>query len=325
VAEVRGGFSPAVAARVAAGDRTGFVKACGPIDNRFTIGMYREETRIAAALPEIPALAPLRWSYDDGDWAVLGFDDLGGGPPELPWSAADLDATFAAVAAVHTALTPSPVTAATAEVAHARLFTGWRKLTGDEPGLDEWSRRHLAALQEIEAHWPPDLVGDTLLHGDLRADNVVLAPRRGAVVVDWPAACVGPPWFDLVCFAPSVAAEGGPPCTDLLHRAGVTAPEADLAFAVVGVAGYFTGNALRPAPPTLPTVRTFQARQGVPARRWPPSCSTFPDRRSGLPVPVCSDADRPVRRGAVGVFLSPTQSADHHRSREETAPAWPTS
>jgi hypothetical protein len=268
VTEVRGGFSPAVAARVAAGGRTGFVKACGPIDNRFTIGMYREETRIAAALPEIPALAPLRWSYDDGEWAVLGFDDLGGNPPRLPWSDADLDATLAAVAAVHAALTPAPVTAPSAEAAHARMFSGWRRLTGDEPRLDDWSRRHLGALQEIEAAWPASLVGDTLLHGDLRADNVVLAPGRGPVIVDWPAAHLGPPWFDLVLMAPSVQSQGGPRCADLLARAGLVAPADALAFAVVGIAGYFTANALRPAPPGMPTVRTFQARQGVPARRW---------------------------------------------------------
>ena len=268
VTEVRGGFSPAVAARVASGTRRGFVKACGPTDNRFTIGMYREETRIAAALPDIPALAPLRWSYDDGDWAVLGFDDLSGGPPQLPWADADLDAALDAVRTVHAALTPTPVRAPTAEAGHARMFAGWRKLTGDEPELDAWSRRHLAALQDVEAQWPTDLVGDTLLNGDLRADNIVLSPGRGPVVVDWPAANVGPPWFDVACMAPSVEAQGGPRCADLLPRAGLVAPADALAFAVVGVAGYFTANALRPAPPGMPTLRMFQARQGLPARAW---------------------------------------------------------
>lgn len=268
VHEVRGGFSPAVAARVASGTRTAFVKACGPTENRFSIGMYRAEARIAAVLPDIPPLAPLRWSYDDGDWVVLGFDDLGGAPPPLPWTDADLDATLAAVNAVHAALTPAPVAAPPAAGAHERMFRGWRRLTGDETGLDDWSRRHLAALQEVEAVWPASLAGDTLLHGDLRADNVVLVPGRGPVLVDWPAANVGPPWFDLVILAPSVQAQGGPACADLLERAGLDAPADALAFAVVGIAGYLTANALRPAPPGMPTLRAFQAQQGHPARAW---------------------------------------------------------
>lgn len=268
VAEVRGGFTPTVAARLAAGDARGFVKICRDGVNAQVGGFFRNEARIAARLPDVPALAPLRWSYDDGAWIALGFDDLGGAPPALPWSDSDLDAVLSAVADVHAALTPPPDVAPTVAAAHTVTFAGWRSLRGDEPGLDDWSRRHLATLQQIEAEWPASLVGDTLLHGDLRADNVVLSPGRGPVVVDWPAACVGPPWFDLVCFAPSVEAEGGPRCAEVLRRAGVTGPEKDLAFAAVGVAGYFTANALRPAPPTLPTVRAFQARQGAPARRW---------------------------------------------------------
>lgn len=268
VTEVRGGFTPTVAARVAAGARRGFVKICRDGVNPQVGTFFRNEVRIAGVLPDLPALAPLRWSFDDGAWIALGFDDLGGAPPSLPWTEVDLDAVLAAIADVHTALTPASVDVPTVEEAHTRMFTGWRRLTGDEPGLDSWSRRHLAALQEIEAAWPASLVGDTLLHSDLRADNIVLSPERGPVIVDWPAACLGPPWFDLVCLAPSVAAEGGPRCAALLDRAGVTAPDAGLAFAAVCVAGYFTRNALRPAPPTLPTIRTFQARQGVPARRW---------------------------------------------------------
>lgn len=268
VVEARGGFTPTVAARVAAGSARGFVKICRDGVNAQVGGFFRNEARIAAGLPDVPTLAPLRWSFDDGAWIALGFDDLGGAPPPLPWSDPDLDAVLAAIADAHAALTPAPALAPTVAEARTRAFAGWRSLRGDEPGLDGWSRRHLPALQEIEARWPASLVGDTLLHGDLRADNLVLSPGRGPVIVDWPAACVGPPWFDLACLAPSVEAQGGPRCADLLGRGGVTAPETDLAFAVVGAAGYFTANALRPAPPTLPTLRAFQARQAAPARQW---------------------------------------------------------
>ncbi len=271
VTPVRGGFTPTVAARVRCGDRSLFVKVCEAAAVDRAAGFFRNEIRIAGALPDIPQLAPLRRSFDDGDWIALGFDDLGGAPPALPWSDPDLEAVLGVLAAAHRALTPSPLPEPPAEQGFAQTFTGWRSLTGDEPGLDPCSRRHLPALQAVEAVWPRDVSGTTLIHGDLRADNVVFSPGRGAVIVDWPAACVGPAWLDLVCFAPSVEAEGGPRCAELLERwcaVSPTPPSGALAFTVVGVAGYFTANALLPAPPGLPTVRRFQARQGVPARRW---------------------------------------------------------
>lgn len=37
---------------------------------------------------------------------------------------------------------------------------------------------------------------------------------------------------------------------------------------VVALAGYFTRQALLPPPPGLPTLRAFQAAQGVIARAW---------------------------------------------------------
>ena len=41
-----------------------------------------------------------------------------------------------------------------------------------------------------------------------------------------------------------------------------------LELCVAAIAGYFTWGALQPAPPGIPTVRAFQAAQGVVARAW---------------------------------------------------------
>jgi aminoglycoside phosphotransferase (APT) family kinase protein len=51
--------------------------------------------------------------------------------------------------------------------------------------------------------------GPALLHGDLRADNLLLTPSR-VVAVDWPRACAGAAWVDLLLLLPSVAMQGGP-------------------------------------------------------------------------------------------------------------------
>ena len=108
-----------------------------------------------------------------------------------------------------------------------------------------------------------------MLHLDLRADNLLLTPER-VWVVDWPHARVGAAWLDLVCFAPSVVMPGGPPPDELLtrHPPARAAAAAAITAAVATIAGCFTREALRPAPPGLPTLRAFQAAQGAAARRW---------------------------------------------------------
>lgn len=264
VSEVRGGFTPTVAARISSGTRSLFVKVCEAGAHARSAAMFRDEIRIAAALPEIPQLAPLRHALD-GDWIALAFDDLRGAPPPLPWSPADLAAVLDAIKVAHGALSPPPLPERTAAQALSTVFGLWSTLDGTEPGLDDWSRRHLPTLQHLEQDWPA-LDGDTLIHTDLRSDNIVLSPGRGPVIVDWPTACVGPRWLDLACFAPSVEAEGGPRCAQL--TSGLGAPHDALLFAAVGIAGFYTVSALLPPPPGLPTVRAFQARQAVPARVW---------------------------------------------------------
>jgi Ser/Thr protein kinase RdoA (MazF antagonist) len=108
-----------------------------------------------------------------------------------------------------------------------------------------------------------------LLHADVRADNLLLT-RDGVMVVDWPHACRGAAFADLVFFAPSVAMQGGPePAAPLARsRTGRTASREALAAVVCALAGYFTERSLRPAPPGPPTVRRFQAAQAEVARRW---------------------------------------------------------
>jgi Ser/Thr protein kinase RdoA (MazF antagonist) len=108
-----------------------------------------------------------------------------------------------------------------------------------------------------------------LLHADLRADNL-LVTGGGVVVVDWPHACCGAAFVDVVLLAPSVAMQGGPQPADLLARSrtGRSARPANLTATVCALAGYFTERSLRPAPPGLPTVRAFQAAQGEVTRRW---------------------------------------------------------
>ncbi|MFD0360269.1 phosphotransferase [Nocardia sp. GCM10030253] len=51
--------------------------------------------------------------------------------------------------------------------------------------LDEWSLRHLDRLAELESTWWTAAAGETLLHTDLRPDNMLLGSDGTVVVVDW--------------------------------------------------------------------------------------------------------------------------------------------
>jgi hypothetical protein len=136
-------------------------------------------------------------------------------------------------------------------------------------GLDEWSRRNLGRLVELESGWPDAVAGSTLLHCDVRSDNL-LVTECGVVFVDWPHACVGAPIFDLVAWAPSVVLEGGPEPEELLALHGpASAVDRDVvAVLAAAFSGFLVRHSLQPPPPGLPTLRSFQAAQGTVALAW---------------------------------------------------------
>lgn len=275
VRNVSGGFSPGLAAVVdtAAGDRA-FVKAVGASLNPNSPGMHRHEAAVLRRLPAGHPVAPLVDAFDDGDWVALICEFVDGHNPALPWRADELTQVLDGIDRLAELNTPTPADGlATAAETFARPFAAWRRLAADERDqalpLDEWSRRHLTGLAELEAAWESGAAGGSLLHFDLRADNVLLT-ADGAVFVDWASACTGAAWVDLVLLLPSVAMQGGPAPDAVFRSRRVSrdAPAEAVDAVLAAVAGYFTRQSLLPAPPNLPTLRPFQAAQGVEARRW---------------------------------------------------------
>jgi len=273
----QGGFSPGVAARVRCADGTRcFVKAASAELNPDAPRLHRQEARVLADLDPLIAAGhlpvPRLWGAAElGPWFALVVDDVDGHQPALPWRDGELGLVLAALDRLAEALTPAPATVPTIAEYLGTDFTGWRTLSGtpDDDRIDPWSRARLAELADLEATWAIRATGSTLLHADIRADNLLLA-SDGVMVVDWPHACRGAAFADLVFFAPSVAMQGGPEPAALLarSRAGRDASREALAAVVCALAGYFTERSLRPPPPGLPTVRSFQAAQAEVTRRW---------------------------------------------------------
>jgi aminoglycoside phosphotransferase (APT) family kinase protein len=272
-----GGFSPGMAARIRCDDGTRwFVKAATSEVNPDTPELHRQEAKVLAGLDRLISVnhlpvPRLRGTVESGPWFALIADEVPGSQPELPWRGAELDRVLDALDQLAADLTPAPVAVPAISTYLESDFTGWRSLaqTPDDDRIDSWARVRIPELAALEATWSAHAAGETLLHADLRADNMLLT-ADGVVVVDWPHACLGAAFADLVFFAPSVAMQGGPEPAALLGRSrtGRSVSKEALAAVVCALAGYFTHRSLQPAPPGLPKVRNFQAKQGEVARRW---------------------------------------------------------
>ena len=271
--DLNGGFSPGATAVLDCRGGRIFVKAVGARLNPESPEFHRREAAVSAALPLAPEFPRLLGVYDDGDWVALAFVAVDGRPPVHPWDDVELRAVVRALDAVHARLTPNPVPGVpSAGERLQHLFGGWAALAalGRAPeGLDEWSGRNLDRLAELESGWPAAVAGSTLLHCDVRSDNLLMTDS-GVVFVDWPHACVGAPVFDLVAWAPSVVLEGGPAPEELLAlSASVSGVDpVVLAVLVAAFSGFLVEHSLRPPPPGLPTLRPFQAAQGAVALAW---------------------------------------------------------
>jgi len=271
-----GGFSPGVAARCQLEDgRRCFIKTVSPAQNPIAPDLHRREAQIAAALPaDLPA-PRLLGVIDDGDWITLVFEEIVGEPPPQPWSLDALAATFRSLDQLAARTTPCPIPGLSSFAErHASTFDGYRRIaSGEVPmeRLDPWTSVHLARLVGLEERWEDAVVGgSSLVHSDLRADNLLVTTDGEVVIVDWPHACVGPAWVDKLFMLPSVPLDGGPSPeeveAELKPFRGVDADDVNLVL--VALCGYFTHRGLQPDPIGLPTVRAFQRAQGLVARQW---------------------------------------------------------
>ncbi len=275
------GFSPGFAAVLEFADgRQAFVKAVSPEQNPDSPDLSRREIRVARALPaEVPAPRML-WSDDDGEWVLVAFEVAHGRAPEQPWRDEDLAQVLHALTTLARVELPQPCTLPRYEEEMAPAFTGWRtmlrspdvaRITSavDVGELGAWAAAHIDELAVWELDGLQALAGDSLVHGDLRADNIILDGAH-TWFIDWPHAAQGAPWVDLAFMLPSVAMQGGgdPQQIFWAHPASEGVPPAALRAALAGLAGYLAAGSFAPAPLGIPNLRAFQRAQAVAALTW---------------------------------------------------------
>jgi aminoglycoside phosphotransferase (APT) family kinase protein len=267
-----GGFTPGLAARLqlADGQRV-FAKGiptAHPLADK-----YRDEADTTRLLPPATPAPRLRWDGQIADWVVLILDDLDARHADLSPGSPDVPRVVATIASLADALTPCPALDAPAtEKDLAEFVHGWRELVETPPAdLPEWESRHLNALAALETEWLAAAAGDTLIHGDINASNLLVG-EAGVYLIDWAQPTRGAAWLDVADLIPHLILAGHTPAAaeaTLTHLPAWRSadPEVITSYAVA-FAGYWARNSRQPAPPGVPHLRDHQARAARAATTW---------------------------------------------------------
>lgn len=209
------GFTPGFASRLDLADgRRIFVKAASSADDALhgwpMSDAYREEVRKLTGLPAGIGAPPLLWHRDlevDGlQWILVGFEYVDAPPPRRPWRRDQLGLvldklaqTAEALTAVPAELGLEPVAAELVSRASDRLAEV-RELQGASAWLDTIGVLCAEAVERT--------AGGSVVHLDLRDDNILIGSDGQVWFVDWNWPAVGAPWIDLVCVLLSARGDG---------------------------------------------------------------------------------------------------------------------
>lgn len=256
-----GGYMPGLASAVTCQDGSRhFLKAASAKAQRASAAAYREEAvkhkKLAGWIPS----PKMRWSID-GDWVVLCFEYAEGRPPERPWTSADLSAVSDALVLAAESLTPAP-------------GLGWASFAeehGDMPALWESipERPHAEEAAALAAGFAEHTAGDTLLHLDVRDDNILIRPDGGVWLVDWNWPVLGAAWLDSLQLLIGPRGDGFDSEAFIGTHPLLSKVEPEAIDSVLALfAGYFLERSAQPRPSSSPYLREVQRWQGEVCWAW---------------------------------------------------------
>lgn len=225
--------------------------------------MHRHEAAINPFLP--PALAPtMRWRTAADGWLILGFDHVNGRHADLSPNSPHLPAVTTTITALTTSTTPAPPE--TPRLADQwRRLAPWRRLANTPTTLtDTWTTDRLDELQAWETHAAEHADGDSLIHTDLHAYNI-LVWGDNARLVDWAWSRTGNPAVDIAFLTTRLIAAGHEPAAAeqwadqfLAWKRTDTDKKTALAVAIWGIWTYKNSHDPRPLWDTLiPAARAW--------------------------------------------------------------------
>ena len=256
------GFTPGFASVLACEDGSRhFVKAASTRAQRMFADAYREEARKLAALPPAAPAAPLLWTLDEDGWFALSTEYVESRQPRRPWREEELRLCLDALTAAAPVLTPPPTEL---ELPHASdELAGWPAYWNSQ------ERPHHEQAATLARRYVEAMAGETIVHTDVRDDNILLATDGRVLLCDWNWPMVGAAWLDSLFLLIGPRGDGldveaviaGHPLLSL-----VPAEEIDIVLALI--TGYFLKSAADPVPPTSPFIREAQLWQGEVCWDW---------------------------------------------------------
>jgi hypothetical protein len=293
---VFGGFTPSATFRMRLADgRRAFLKGTYPLqkDSAVLWKLEEEEYIYQALSAYLRPWAPAYYGAVRAEgWHVLVLEDLG--PQTMPpWSLAKVKACARSYAAFHAHTYGKPLPRWLSRIEHQDFAMFWDRLasSGELRGTaslakrradeaEEWLDVALPVLREKSALLMKLRPPFSLMHFDTRSDNIRL---QGKVLrlFDWNFACAGPHELDVVAFAQTVNAEGGPEPERLVAEYDLLLPLRPVALeaSLAGVAGYFADRAWRPPMAGLPRIRQWQRRQLKATLAWAARHFDLPEPR----------------------------------------------
>ena len=260
------GFTPGFASVLTCADGSKhFVKAASVKAQRPFAEAYREEGRKLALLPAGVPAPRLRWMLEE-EWVVLGIEYVEGRMPARPWRAADLDATLDALEGIAAELTPAPAAMRLQSFADefGEWVGFWDYVRTTQPGLP-----HLEEAAALAAGFAQACSGDTMVHTDVRDDNLLIDPGGRVWLCDWNWPVVGANWLDSFFTLIGPRGDGLDVERVIAERrllSGVPAEHLDRALALL--VGYFFKQRDEPVPSTSPHIRDHQSWQGDVCWAW---------------------------------------------------------
>ena len=291
---VWGGYTPSATFRlILKGGTTVFFKGVSAAGNQFMRSALRREERVYREVAAIKPWAPeLLAVVTIEDWHVLLLEDISDAQHVPPWTTNYARKAAESLAAFHnngsrfTLPKWLPPAVKILLGTHFGELSGWRNIIDDQDAkirlvdlagparydAKVWFERCISYLVEKEASILTMTGPSTLLHTDVRSDNLLFRKDGSVVMVDWPGASLGCGILDAAFFFPSVDAEGGPKPEDMVswYVAALDSHvnDGDVIGAAVAVSGYFAARAGLPDIPGLPRVRAVQRIQLASALSW---------------------------------------------------------
>jgi hypothetical protein len=163
-------------------------------------------------------------------------------------------------------LTPPPaelgLPPASEELAEWPAF--WDHLRTSRPDLP-----HLEEAATLAAGFVEVMTGETVVHPDIRDDNILLTTDGRVLLCDWNWPMVGASWLDSLFLLIGPRGDGLDVATVIDSHpllSAVPAEEIDVVLALV--TGYFLKSSADPVPPSSPFLRDAQRWQGEVCWDW---------------------------------------------------------